>query len=369
MQELIFAEPTLSMQHEIESYRNEHFANGEHEIYGGAWMERVSRYTDWLQLVRANAHPQTVNPSWVPSSMFCVLRKEDNALIGMVDIHHRLNDFLRASGGHISYSVRPSKRNRGYGAQILHMALEFCAQQLSIEQVTVSCATNNYAAIATIEHNDAVPVREFQHANGRLMTEYRIDVAQHMKAYTRRQKSTLYPKFTLKNGVRASIRTVDVNDARSLLELFRSVERESFFVTREPDEHRITVEDTVNTIETVLDDAKRTWLVAEVDGRIVARCSVNRSRKGERFSHIAAVEIEVLRAYWNMGLGTMMIDYALGWADQNGYERVHIFLNASDERTLHVFQKFGFEIAGRLEEAYRYPDATYADMLMLSMKL
>ena len=54
MQDLIFVEPTSSMQHEIEAYRNEHFSNGEREIYGGAWMERVSRYSDWLQLV----------PSW-----------------------------------------------------------------------------------------------------------------------------------------------------------------------------------------------------------------------------------------------------------------------------------------------------------------
>lgn len=369
MQDLIFVEPTASMQYEIEAYRNEHFANGEREIYGGAWMERVNRYSDWLQLVRANANPQTVNPNWVPSSTFCVVSKQDNSLIGMVDIHHRLNDFLAASGGHISYGVRPSKRNRGYGTRILHMALVMCAKQFELDQVTISCAKKNIAAIRTIENNDAVPVREYRHASGIAMTEYTIDVHRHIKAYTKKKKSAAYPKFDLPDGLQATIRTVETDDAPSLLSLFRSVERESFFVTREPDEHDITQEDTVKTIETVLQDEKRTWLVAEVENRIIARCSVNRAREGERFSHVAAIEAEVLRAYWNMGLGTMMIDYALGWAEKNGYEMVQIFINAEDARTVHVFEKFGFEIVGRLPNAYRYPDVTYADMLILSMKL
>ena len=369
MQDLIFVEPTLSMQFEIEAYRNEHFANGEREIFGGAWMERVSRYTDWLQLVRANTNPQTVNPNWVPSSTYCVMSKKDNSLIGMVDIHHQLNDFLAASGGHISYSVRPSKRNRGYGTRILHMALAMCAQKFDIDEVVISCAKSNYAAIRTFEHNDATLVQEYRHVNGQIMAEYHIDVQQHLKSYVKKQKSAAYPKFKLKDGLQVTIRTVEPDDAKSLLELFRNVERESFFITREPDEHRITVEETVKTIEEVLADEKRTWLVAEVDDRIIARCSVNRVRKGERFAHSAAVEIEELRPYWNLGLGTMMIDYALGWADQNGYEQVQIFINASDDRTVHVFEKFGFRIVGRLADACRYPDATYADMLILQLKL
>ena len=369
MQDLIFVEPTLSMQYEIEDYRTEHFANGEREIYGGAWLERVNRYTDWLQLVRANANPQTVNPNWVTSSTYCVISKEDNTLIGMVDIHHELNDFLAQSGGHISYGVRPSTRNRGYGTRILHMALSMCLQKLSMEQVTISCPMHNVAAIRTIEKNDAVRVRDYRHAGGRMMAEYQIDLAEHVKKHVRKQKNAAYPKFDLKDGQRFTIRTVDKMDAKSLLDLFRAVERESFFVTREPDEHRISVEDTVSTIETVLKDEGRTWLVAELDDRVIARCSVNRARAGERFSHVAAIEVEVLRSYWNLGLGTMLIDYALGWADQNGYEQVQIFINASDERTVHVFKKFGFQVVGRLPDAYRYPDATYADMLILSMKL
>lgn len=37
---------------------------------------------------------------------------EDDYLIGMINIRHRLNDFSLKHGGHIDYSVRKSKRKK-----------------------------------------------------------------------------------------------------------------------------------------------------------------------------------------------------------------------------------------------------------------
>jgi len=49
---------------------------------------------------------------------------ENETFIGLVSIKHHLTDKLKIIGGHITYFIRPSRRNRGYGSRILKLALQ-----------------------------------------------------------------------------------------------------------------------------------------------------------------------------------------------------------------------------------------------------
>lgn len=369
MHELFFAVPDVSMRQVIEAYRHEYLVNGENVIYGGAWMERVASFQDWLQLVRANADERMVDPQWVRSDTMCVFRKHDRRLVGMVDIHQRLNDFLRTAGGHISYGVRPSMRNRGYGTQILDMALAYCAD-IGIECVMLNCARDNIAALRTIEKNQAQYDGEFVDPAGHVMCRYLVPMGyQHGKGFDAVAQTASQSQLILPDGQKIIVRSVQNSDAAALARLFRQTERESIYLSREPDELRITQQEALATIQQVKRDPKRHWLVALAGDELIGRCSVNYSQKRERFMHYAAIEIELLRKYWNRGIGTWMLDLALGWAVENGYEMVQVYVNALDVRTLHLFEKFGFQVSGRIPRACRYPDATYADMMILTMQL
>src|SRR3989338_8882010 len=44
--------------------------------------------------------------------------------IGWTKIRHMLNEKLLQEGGHIGYSIRPSKRKMGFGNKILNLALQ-----------------------------------------------------------------------------------------------------------------------------------------------------------------------------------------------------------------------------------------------------
>ena len=67
----------------------------------------------------------------------------------MINIRHRLNDYLLEFGGHIGYSVRPAARRQGAATQMLTQALEIC-RQLGIKKRLVTCDKTNIAAAATI---------------------------------------------------------------------------------------------------------------------------------------------------------------------------------------------------------------------------
>lgn len=365
MQELVFVAPNASMRRAMDDYRREHLERGERQIFGGAWLEQVGSFAEWLHLVKMNADIRRVPPHWVQSSTFCVIRKSDGYLVGMADIHHTLNAFLRDAGGHLSYGVRPTQRGRGYGTQILRMSLSYL-HQIGVQHALINCARNNVPAVRTIEKNGGRPVSSYRHAAGYSVLRYWMSTSVQPHVQTDAQQTT---QLRLADGRQVQLRFVQPSDAEALAKLFKQTERESVYLSREPDELRISVQDAARTIEQVLHDQRRIWLVALAGDELIARCSVNYMQKRERFMHCATLEIELLRAYWNQGVGTMMLDYALGWAVENGYEQAQVCVNANDARTLHVFEKFGFRQIGRVPDACRYPDATYADLVLLFTKL
>ncbi len=77
---------------------------------------------------------------------------EGEAFIGEVNIRHELTAWLRRSGGHVSYTVRPSHRRRGYGRLTLALAIEEC-RRLGLGRVLVNALEDNLPSIRIIEAN------------------------------------------------------------------------------------------------------------------------------------------------------------------------------------------------------------------------
>lgn len=76
-------------------------------------------------------------------------------LVGYLHLRHELNDFLLEMGGHIGYSVRPSRRREGHATRALALGVREAAG-LGIGRVLVTCDTGNLASAATIERNGGV---------------------------------------------------------------------------------------------------------------------------------------------------------------------------------------------------------------------
>ena len=95
----------------------------------------------------------------VPDSTYFLLDLDTNKLIGAVNIRHYLNDYLLKYGGQIGDGIRPSFRNKGYGTEMIRLALEKC-RKLGIDKVLMVCNKNNIGSKKTIVKNGGIKENE-----------------------------------------------------------------------------------------------------------------------------------------------------------------------------------------------------------------
>lgn len=89
----------------------------------------------------------------VPCSYFWI--EDDGEFVGYLALRHTLNDWLLNEGGHIGYSVRPSRRRQGHASRALALGLAEAAR-LGLDRVLLTCDEDNDASRLTIEHGGGV---------------------------------------------------------------------------------------------------------------------------------------------------------------------------------------------------------------------
>lgn len=164
--------PTLEHKEKALAYRQEHFDHGENIINGSELLDKTEFYEEWLQSIKNNENPETVNPEWVVTDTFFAVDEQDE-IVGIIDLRHTLNDFLK-DFGNSGYSVRPSQRQKGYATEMLRVLLDV-ARQAGLTELHLSVEKDNIPSIKTIVKNGGVYERSFEF-EGELADIYRIEL-------------------------------------------------------------------------------------------------------------------------------------------------------------------------------------------------
>jgi predicted acetyltransferase len=165
--------PTIELKDGALEYRQEHFNNNELIINGSELFDKIDSYEEWLERITNNSKIDTVDSNWVLTDTFFAIREEDNKIIGIIDLRHDLNDFLK-NFGNSGYSVRPSERRKGYATEMLRMLLEY-AKGCGLKQIHLSVERDNISSIKTIVKNGGKLERSFEF-EGEIVDSYLIEL-------------------------------------------------------------------------------------------------------------------------------------------------------------------------------------------------
>ena len=128
------------------------------------------------------------------SKTFLLIRKNDNKLIGMINVRWNLTEEMKRFGGNIGYGIRPTERRKGYNKINLYLGL-LEAKKIGLDKVVLDCETSNIASSKTMISLGGVLDRtEIDPYDGILTSVYYIDISASLTKY----KNT-YTRFILED--------------------------------------------------------------------------------------------------------------------------------------------------------------------------
>lgn len=124
--------------------------------------------------------------------------------------------------------------------------------------------------------------------------------------------------------------------------------------------------------ETTRDEALRAWLapsnvcyIAHEGDEILGTYVLHPNRKGGG-AHISNCGYMTARHAYGRGIGAAMCAHSLEEARAAGYRAMQFnFVLASNQRAVALWQRMGFQIVGRIPEAFLLPTQKYTDALVM----
>jgi predicted acetyltransferase len=146
MESLFLAKPSKQYEQSFQNYVLS-YKNINDSFYFNIYKSALDNFDEYITNLINCSRGIDVPKGWVATSTFWLIDK--NEVVGVLRIRHKEIPYA----GHIGYDIAPNFRNKGYGTEIVKLALEK-AKNLGITEAIVNCNINNIASRRVIEKNN-----------------------------------------------------------------------------------------------------------------------------------------------------------------------------------------------------------------------
>ena len=128
------------------------FDENENGYINNVYGYDYDRFLEWIEMKRNWSLGKELPEGFVPDTTFVL--DVDGEYVGVFNLRHHLNDFLREGPGHIGYCISKKYRGKGYATKGLELTLKK-ARMMCIHEVYMSVNKDNPASLKVQEKNGA----------------------------------------------------------------------------------------------------------------------------------------------------------------------------------------------------------------------
>ena len=172
--------------------------------------------------------------------------------------------------------------------------------------------------------------------------------------------------YMLPDGREITIKSAGPEDALKTKLHREKVSAETHFLAREPEDGPWNLEMIRARFENIANDGREFMVNAYLGDELIGELGITTVRPHIKYLHRAYLGMSVLQEYTGMGLGSFMMAIALEQARANGYEQVELGVYSDNARARHLYSKMGFKEYGINPRAFKLPDGTYNDEIIMA---
>ena len=161
------------------------------------------------------------------------------------------------------------------------------------------------------------------------------------------------------------IREAEPGDAIELVTFLNRVSLETDFTSLDRDGILLTSEEMEIFLNKQASSDNQITLLAFLNGKIAGIVNITADQR-KRVRHIGDLFIVIGKKYWNNGLGSLLLEEAIEWAQASGIlRRLQLTVQTRNQAAVHLYQKHGFVIEGRQERGAYIEEGKFIDVYLM----
>lgn len=162
------------------------------------------------------------------------------------------------------------------------------------------------------------------------------------------------------------IREAIPEDAAQLLKVTRKIGEETEFLVMDEKGINLPEELLALQLADIYESESNVLFVALLGDEIVGTASI-KSDSEKRIAHIGELGISILKEYWGLGLGSILMEELLIWAEEGEViYRIALTVQSQNTTAIRLYEKFGFKQEGILERGARRDNGEFLDVVQMS---
>ena len=161
------------------------------------------------------------------------------------------------------------------------------------------------------------------------------------------------------------IREAEIEDAAALVSFLNRVSVETDFTSLDRDGILMTDTDMESFLDKQAHSENQITLLALLNDEIAGLVNITADQR-KRVRHIGDLFIVIGKKYWNNGLGNLLLEEIVEWAQASGIlRRLQLTVQTRNLAAVHLYQKYGFVIEGRQERGAYIEEGGFIDVYQM----